>query len=222
MKRTAGILALIAAAGFSAGALAAPTKPTAKLWTFESSKVGEAPAGFMLQRTGSGPDGRWVIEQEKGAPSGKHVLAQLDGTGAKDRTLIAIANEPTARDLTLSVRAKVVSGKMSEDSGLVFRYQDDKNYYVARANELKHDIALFAVKDGKSNQIAEWHDPRPIKGNWHGLTVMARGDHIQVLWDGKRVLDAHDKTFAGPGKAGVWTYADSVTYYDNLHLRPLA
>lgn len=30
-----------------------------------------------------------------------------------------------------------------------------------------------------------------------------------------------DKTFMGAGKVGLWTKADSVTYFDDLHVGPL-
>jgi len=42
------------------------------------------------------------------------------------------------------------------------------------------------------------------------------GDHIQVFYDGKKVIDAHDSTFANAGKFGVWTKADSIIQFDDL------
>jgi len=34
------------------------------------------------------------------------------------------------------------------------------------------------------------------------------------------VLDVSDKTFTKPGKAGVWTKADSVIYFNDLRVEP--
>ena len=35
-------------------------------------------------------------------------------------------------------------------------------------------------------------------------------------WDGKKVIDAKDKTLPTAGKVGLWTKADSVTDFDDL------
>ncbi len=56
---------------------------------------------------------------------------------------------------------------------------------------------------------------------WHAYRVEARGDRIQVYWDNAKVLEQEDTTFQAAGKAGVWTKADSVTYFDDLDIQPL-
>ena len=58
-------------------------------------------------------------------------------------------------------------------------------------------------------------------GTWHQLNVETRGDHFVVTFDGNKVIDAHDSTFSQPGKVGVWTKADSVTYFDDLSAAPV-
>jgi hypothetical protein len=55
---------------------------------------------------------------------------------------------------------------------------------------------------------------------WHELTVEAISDHFQVFFDGKRVIDAHDKTFTDAGKLGLWTKADSVIHFNDLTVTP--
>jgi hypothetical protein len=49
----------------------------------------------------------------------------------------------------------------------------------------------------------------------------ARGDRFQVFWDGQAIIAAADSTFASEGKVGLWTKADSVTYFD-VTVTPLA
>jgi len=34
--------------------------------------------------------------------------------------------------------------------------------------------------------------------------------------NGTKLYDVEDSTFTGPGRIGVWTKADSVTYFDDL------
>jgi hypothetical protein len=48
----------------------------------------------------------------------------------------------------------------------------------------------------------------------------ARSSKTQ-LWNGKRVLDHHDGTFTEVGRVGVWTKADSITYFDDLKTEAL-
>ncbi len=52
-------------------------------------------------------------------------------------------------------------------------------------------------------------------GQWHTLEATAQGTKLNVMWDGRSVIDADDSTFA-KGKIGLWTKADSVTAFDDL------
>jgi hypothetical protein len=53
-------------------------------------------------------------------------------------------------------------------------------------------------------------------GRWHDYRVTVQGDHVQVFFDGAVVLDARDATFPDAGRVGLWTKADSVTWFDDL------
>ena len=122
---------------------------------------------------------------------------------------------PELKDLRLSVKCKPVSGKVDQGCGLVLRLKDTDNYYVARANALEDNVRLYHVVKGKRIQFAGWNG-KVASGVWHELAVEAQGDHFQVFFNGKKVIDANDKTFADAGKIGLWTKADSVIYFDNL------
>jgi len=39
-----------------------------------------------------------------------------------------------------------------------------------------------------------------------------------VTFDGEPLFDVVDETFTGPGRVGVWTKADSVTYFDGFEI----
>jgi hypothetical protein len=51
---------------------------------------------------------------------------------------------------------------------------------------------------------------------WHTLRVDFEGNKFTVTFDGNRVIEATDESFANAGKVGVWTKADSVTEFDNF------
>ena len=184
-------------------------------WTFGTGTADQPPPGFTFSRTGSGRQGTWVIKKDDQAPSGAYVLAQIDTDNTSYRFPIAVANEPMLRDLRLSVRCKPVAGKVDQACGVVFRYRDENNYYVARANALEDNVRFYHVSSGKRSELASWSG-KVSSGSWHELRVDAISDHVQVFWDGQKVIDARDKTFNESGKIGLWTKADSVTYFDDL------
>ncbi len=200
---------------------AAPTEAAAdpaaatRTRTFDDDAVNAPPAGFSFGRTGGGALGRWVVRAEAGAPSGANVLAQLDADDTDMRFSVAVMDGPVLRDARVSVRCKMVSGRVDQACGLVARYRDENNYYVTRANALEDNIRLYTVRDGQRRQLASWSG-RVTPNAWHEYRLEVRGDHLQVFWDGQRVIDHHDATFAEAGRAGVWTKADSVTYFDDL------
>lgn len=188
---------------------------TTRTWSFDVDKAGGPPDGFSFGRTGSGKPGSWILKPEPGAPSGANVLAQLDADSTDVRFPVAVANEPSLRDVRLSVRCRPISGNVDQACGLVFRYRDENNYYVTRANALENNVRLYVVKDGHRRQFEGWSGTVTGKA-WHELRVEAREDHFEVFWDGKKVIDGKDRTFPEAGKVGVWTKADSVTYFDDL------
>jgi hypothetical protein len=199
----------------STPAAAAPSVDSPGKWTFDADRVDAAPTGFSFGRTGDGPPGRWVVKAATDAPSGSNVLAQTDTDATDMRFPVAVADGPSLRDVRLSVRCKPISGKVDQACGLVFRYKDENNYYVTRANVLEGNVRLYHVKDGRRKQFANWSGE--VKGNaWHELRVDARGEHLEVYFNGAKIIDANDKTFPDAGKVGAWTKADSVTYFDDL------
>ena len=198
-------------------ALAAGAAP-ARTWTFEQDPPGRPPAGFSYGLTARlGKPGRWVVTPVEG---GGKVLAQIDKDDTNARYPIAVADAPSLANVRLSVRCKPISGEVDQACGLVFRYRDENNYYVTRANVLEDNVRLYHVKDGKRKQFATW-DGKVTPGAWHTLVAEARGDVLRVFWNGKKVIEARDTTFVQPGKVGVWTKADSVTYFDDLEVTGL-
>jgi hypothetical protein len=211
---TAG-LALVAMAG-----VAVAQGGGGRTWDFQADAVDAAPAGFGFGRTGQGPPGRWVVRLDPSAPAGDHVLAQVDGDGTDHRFPIAVADAPVLRDLRVAVRCKPVSGQVDQACGLVVRYRDADNYYVARANALEDNVRLYRVVGGRREQLASWSG-KVASGVWHALALEARGDRLTVHWEGERILEATDRTFPDAGRAGVWTKADSLTHFDALTVTPL-
>lgn len=190
---------------------------------FEKDKSGQAPSGFSFALTGSGRAGVWVITADDGAPAGKNVLAQTDEDATTYRFPLCIFDGLTTADVDLSVKFKTVRGKKDQAAGLVWRYKDKDNYYIVRANALENNVVLYKVENGRRTDLPLKGEGRTYgkqvkvpAGNWNLLRVVARGKSFEVYLNGQKLYEVEDETFREGGKVGLWTKADSVTYFDEL------
>jgi hypothetical protein len=189
----------------------------ATTWSFDTDDVDKEPAGFEFTTTAKSPAGKWRVVQDGDAK----VLAQLDADKTDRRFAMAVAKEPSLADVKLSVRAKPVSGEVDQAAGLVWRYQDADNYYVARSNVLESNVRLYRVVNGNRIKFAGKEEIKLKAGEWHTLRVEHRGATIKVWLGDELVIEAGDKTFEKAGRVGVWTKADSVTHFDDLTVEEL-
>jgi 3-keto-disaccharide hydrolase len=181
---------------------------------FESDTVGAPPAGFEFGRTGGGAEGTWVVRAEKGADK-NHVLVQESADPTDYRFPVAVLKEGSYKDVTLSVRARPLSGKVDQGFGLVWRYRDANNYYITRCNADEDNCTIYHTVEGRRRAFLN-QNVKVATNTWHTLKLEAVGDHFTVWYDGNKVLDAKDGTFKEPGKVGLWTKADSVIEFDDF------
>ena len=190
-----------------------------RIVNFDSGQVGRAPSGWTFTEASHGVTPRWEIRKDQTAPTQPYVLAQVSAPG-DGHSPLAIYNGVTSRDCDVSVRIKAVSGREDQAGGVVFRFRDSNNYYLARENAVTRNVAIYKVENGQARQItpAVPHDISP--NTWNILKVSVRGSKFQVYMNHRRILQAWDKSFAGPGKVGLWANADSVTYFDDFRVYP--
>ncbi len=203
----AKIVAGLAMAGVAAGA-------HAETVTFDGDRAGAAPAGWICGSTGGGTP-RWTVEADSGAPSPSNVLKQSGSAPfpwcVKQGTALA--------DGAVEVKFKPLTGREDQAGGVVWRWKDGDNYYVARANALENNVSLYYTERG-SRRTLKYVDA-PVPGNaWHTLRVEFKGTRIRVLLDGKAYIELDDSHITGPGAVGVWTKADSVTAFDDFSFQP--
>jgi hypothetical protein len=196
---------------------------TARTVTFDQDTVGAPPKDFSTALTGQGKPGVWVVMKDSQSPERGNVLAQTDADPTDYRFPVCVLDAVTAKDVDLSVKFKPVSGRGDQAAGLVWRYRDRNNYYIVRANALEHNVVLYKVQNGRRTDL-------PLKGVgrtygkkitvpsgvWSTLRVVATGQLFEVYFNGEKLYEVEDGTFADAGKVGVWTKADSVTYFDDL------
>jgi glycosyl hydrolase family 59 (putative galactocerebrosidase) len=191
------------------------TLQAGKTYDFESGEPAKTPEGFSTALTGGGGAVSWVLKEEAGAPSGKKVLAQTSADETGNRFPLCVLDSFSGRDVAVTVRFKPVSGNVDQAGGLVLRYKDANNYYVARANALEDNVRFYKVEAGKRKQLGGT-ETKVAGGQWHRLKLEAKGAHFKVSMDDKLLFEADDETFKEAGKVGMWTKADSVTLFDDF------
>lgn len=209
-----------------AAALRAGAEGTIREATFDDHTAGQPPRGFTCALTGQGRPGTWKVVEDTTAPSRPNVLAQVDGDATSYRFPVCVLNDVSARDLDLSVRFKPVKGAEDQAAGLVWRYRDKDNYYVVRANALEGNVVLYKVENGKRTDLkpkgaglfAYGKKAAVPSGAWGRLRVVARGNLFTVHLGEEKLFEVEDAAFPGGGTVGVWTKADSVTWFDDLRV----
>ena len=201
--------------------------PSRRVIDFESETSGQAPAGFTFGLTGSGRPGAWSVRKDDASPERGNVLAQTDADSTSYRFPVAVFDDVTATDVDISVRFRPVTGRVDQAAGLVWRYRDANNYYIVRANALEENVVLYKVENGKRTDLPlkgsgrTYGKKAPVPKNaWGQLGVTVRGPSFTVSINGQGLYEVVDTTFTNAGKVGVWTTADSVTYFDDLAIVP--
>lgn len=177
---------------------------------FDADPIGQAPLGWTCGATGKGSP-QWTVEADESAPSRPNVLKQA-GTATFPW---CVKNSVQAADGAVEVKFKPISGKEDQAGGVVWRWKDANNYYVARASALENNVSLYYTINGVRKTIASKSAP-VARGAWHTLRVAYQDDAIEVSLDSKIYIEEKDGHISTAGKAGVWTKADSVTLFDDF------
>jgi hypothetical protein len=182
----------------------------AEMINFDTDTVAIAPAGWISGVTGHGVS-RWTVEQEPSAPSQPNVLKQ----SGKGDFPWCVRRGTAISDGYVEVKFMAVSGRGDQAGGIVWRWKDGDNYYVARANALENNVSLYYTQNGHRITI-KYVDAPVAKNRWHTLRVEFTGKQIRVALDGTFYIEVDDAHIAGTGAVGLWTKADSVTVFDDF------
>ncbi len=186
---------------------------------FQDMEVGQPPRGFASAMSGDAEPGTWIVQADPASTSAK-VLAQTSTDATSSRFPLCVLENFAARDVSVSTRFQARTGEVDRAAGLVFRYRDAANYYVVRANVLEDNVRLYRVVGGQRKQFAG--ENRTVSADeWHTLRVDASGPRFAVFFDGELLFRDEDDTFTTEGKIGLWTKADSVTWFDDLCYGPV-
>jgi hypothetical protein len=177
---------------------------------FDNETPGTLPPHWVGTQTGRGT-AKWSIEKADDAPSKPNVLKQ----SGEATFPVCIKEDTQLKDGFVEVKFKPVAGKEDRAGGVIWRCKDADNYYIARANALEDNVTIYHTIGGRRVAFKS-ANTKVASGVWHTLRLDFRGSHFIVTYDGTKVIEADDSSFADAGKMGVWTKADSVTLFDDF------
>lgn len=185
-------------------------------WGFDEAKGGDLPSGWEVgsEQTVRGSD--WKVVADTHTPNEK-VLRQNSGSGRKRDFNLCISSLDYS-DVEISAEVRPVSGRIDQGGGVVWRYQDARNYYIARWNPLEHNFRMYKVVDGVRSQL-DTAQVAGESGEQHRVRIVCVGRDMRGYFDDQLLLEAEDDQFKGRGRIGVWTKADAVTEFDDVRSR---
>jgi len=182
-------------------------------WSFDDLPAGRPPAGFLFASSPKDQGGQWTVLRD----GTNGVLGQLRQGQAGAQ--MAVVEGSSFADLVLSVRVRLLEGARS--AGVVWRYHDADNYYLARLDLREQDVRIYRVVAGNRTRLEEEDDLELEAGAWHLLKVEHQGTRMRLLINGVPVADARDRAGQEAGAVGLWTTSDSVVWFDNLSVEPI-
>jgi hypothetical protein len=219
-------------AGFAVGVSAALIE-----FDFSKDTMDQPPPGFLSLVTGRGEPAQWKIAGvqvppilapiEPNAPENtaeRAVLAVQSYNLGEDHFPVLLFTNEIFNDFTLTTRFKLVGGIVEPSAGVVFRAQDQSNYYVVRASA-EGNLLWYKVVGGQSYQGLGIGVKVPMPMDvWRELRIECSGTQVRCYLDGRLTippvrpglptndLAINDTTFSH-GKVGFWTKADSKCYF---------
>jgi len=191
---------------------------------FTGESAGKTPTNFHGVVAGTGAPGDWRVEMDEVPPTlerlspqapsvaRRAVLGQFSQDTTDERFPMLVFDGESFSDFTLITKFKIVSGLTEQMAGIAFRVQDEKNFYVIRANALNRNVRFYKVVDGvRSDPIGR--EMNVTKGAWHELKITCTGNEIRAWLDGREPFPPLQDSSFRFGKFAYWTKSDSLSYF---------
>jgi hypothetical protein len=183
---------------------------------FSKDDVGKLPAGWKAAQTGKGDGSVWKVVADDTTPSKTGLTLAQTAESPNAMFNLCVADKPSLKNVEVLVAFKAIKGKNDQGGGIIWRYQDADNYYIARMNPLEDNFRVYKVVAGKRKQLGTKENLKVKVNEWHDLKIQQVGDHIECFLDGEKYLDVKDDTFTNAGKVGLWTKSDAQTRFDRF------
>ncbi len=199
------------AAGFATALLA--ISAGAGTVDFDATPTNALPRDWVAGVTAGGAP-NWQVVTDDSLPGKSRALKQSAEFAGRIFPW-CVDRDAAVRDGFVQVKFRPVSGKEDASGGLIWRFHDGDNYYVARANADENNVTIYHTLKGTRTEFKRT-DIKVTLNEWHTLRVDFQGNHFTVTFDGQKVIEWDDNTFPDAGAVGVWTKADSVTLFNDF------
>ncbi|HEY3857255.1 MAG TPA: hypothetical protein VGO67_22965 [Verrucomicrobiae bacterium] len=213
--------------------------------TFDLNDVtpGKTPAGLRSLVTGQGSAADWKVANEQVPPTLAPLSPEANANVALRPVLrvqslnlapnhfpILLYTNELFTDFTFTTRFKIMGGIVAPEAGVVFRAQDQSNYYVLRAS-LDGNLLWYRVVNGIPYESLGIGVKIPIpRETWEELRVECSGSATRCFLNGNLVIPPYkpgtltnglainDTTFAN-GNVGLWTRSDTLCYFVDTRIQ---
>jgi len=154
----------------------------------------------------------WKITNAKNNSSSPSVFQLLKTDAHGSEFNLCYTKKITFLNGTISVKFRANSGHEDQGGGIVWRVQDNNNYYIARYNPLEDNLCIYYVKNAHRrllNSATVMLDSE----DWHSMKIVQHDNHYKVYLDSKNIFQGDDTAFTNAGGVGVWTKADALTSF---------
>ncbi len=196
---------------------------------FSTVPARQIPPGFTNLVAGKGKLGEWrvitdefpsalpALNEKTPAMTQRSVLGQFSLEVTDEHFPILLYDRETFTDFTLTTKFKLVDGVAEQMAGIVFRVQDEKNFYVIRASGFGNNVRFYKMVAGLRSAPIGPELPVP-RGVWHELKITCQGNRIQAWLNGQEALPALTDTSFASGKIGYWTKSDAISYFTDTKI----
>ena len=94
---------------------------------------------------------------------------------------------------------------------------------MVRANALEDNFVPYKTVNGVRSALdivgrkGGYGVKVPVPANtWHSPRIDFKASRFKASFNGNKLFEVEDSTFADAGKVGLWTKADSVTLFDQI------
>jgi hypothetical protein len=181
---------------------------------FDDDPIGSAPPGFTFAVARQQMPAKWSVRADG---SVRYLMHAADPSASGGLSL-AVLDTPHPSQMRVSVRLKLVDGERV--GGLVWRYQDPDNFYLAALDLRVQELALYRVVRGNRIRLDDEDELELDTSAWHSVRVVQDDDDIRVSLGGIGVMRARDVTFTEGGRAGVWSGGGGTAWFDDLRVEP--
>jgi len=196
---------------------------------FSAVPAKQIPPGFTNLVAGKGKLGEWrvitadfpsalpALNENTPALTQRSVLGQFSMEVTDERFPILLYDRETFTDFTLTTKFKLVDGVVEQMAGIVFRMEDEKNFYVIRASGFGNNVRFYKMVAGLRSSPIGPELPVP-RGVWHELKIECQGSGIRAWLNGQEAIPPLTDTSFAAGKIGFWTKSDAISYFTDTKI----